>query len=130
MSERENPEIHSVNPNSQLELSQENEKLIADTRRQALNQAANTIDHEINNGFGPVIGYADLLLNHPGLSGEAQHLARLLYQSAEALLKRTHQLSAALRSENPQLTNNYGINYFEISNTSDNKAGTKDSDIK
>ena len=79
-------------------------QLVAQERLRALGQMASGIAHDFNNALTPIIGFADLLLQHPDWVANRdrlQHYIRLIHHSAQdaaQIVRRLHEFHRRRRS--------------------------------
>ena len=79
-------------------------QLVAQERLRALGQMASGIAHDFNNALTPILGFADLLLQHPDLvtnRERLQHYIRLIHLSAQdaaQIVRRLHEFHRRRRS--------------------------------
>ena len=68
---------------------------------------ARTAVHEINNALAPVVGFAELLRNHPAVAGDAelQRYVRLIYDASQEAAAKVRRLQHIIRVEvDPQMS--------------------------
>ena len=98
-----------VDTNRQLSLAltqlrDAQKQLVAQERLRALGQMASGIAHDFNNALTPIIGFADLLLQHPDWVANRdrlQHYIRLIHLSAQdaaQIVRRLHEFHRRRRS--------------------------------
>ena len=61
-----------------LELRQTQEQVVQQERLRALGTMASGIAHDLNNALAPVLGYSDLMLNHPDILRDSDRVKQYL----------------------------------------------------
>ena len=80
------------------------QQFVAQERLRALGQMASGIAHDFNNALTPILGFADLLLQHPSLLADRDkllHYIRLIHLSAQdaaQIVRRLHEFYRRRRS--------------------------------